>query len=241
MTTDSSSGTLPSSRRLTMASSSSIARSKLNWSTSAWVFSDKSFSGISREILLRCWSRRPSPSHQGGDMRRHRAGQPLQVVTAFQHRDDAAVGARVGDLHELLGRPCVIRLQQIEIGERIAHVGVEACRDHHEVRTEGRGARQDHALERRAELLATIAGPQRRVDDVVMQAALGPRAGAGIKWHFVGRTIHHGRIGPEDFLGAVAMVDVEIHYHDTLRAMIILRVSHYDTRHREEEDRHKPY
>src|ERR1700722_14235860 len=39
MVTDSSSGTLPSSSRLTIVSSSSIARSKLSFLTSTWVFS----------------------------------------------------------------------------------------------------------------------------------------------------------------------------------------------------------
>src|SRR5467141_2149380 len=39
MATDSSSGTLPSSSRLTIDSSSSIARSKLSFLTSSWVFS----------------------------------------------------------------------------------------------------------------------------------------------------------------------------------------------------------
>src|ERR1700716_3185684 len=39
MATDSSSGTLPSSSRLTIVSSSSIARSKESFLTSSWVFS----------------------------------------------------------------------------------------------------------------------------------------------------------------------------------------------------------
>src|ERR1700759_3395754 len=39
MVTDSSRGTLPSSSRLTIVSSSSIARSKLSFLTSTWVFS----------------------------------------------------------------------------------------------------------------------------------------------------------------------------------------------------------
>src|SRR5712671_1126253 len=39
ISTDSSSGTLPSSSRLTIDSSSSIARSKLSFLTSSWVFS----------------------------------------------------------------------------------------------------------------------------------------------------------------------------------------------------------
>src|SRR6266704_5651142 len=48
MVTDSSSGTLPSSSRLTIDSSSSIARSKLSFLTSTWVFSAISCSRMRR-------------------------------------------------------------------------------------------------------------------------------------------------------------------------------------------------
>src|SRR5260370_2586986 len=68
MRTDSSSGTFPPSSRVTMVSSSSIARSKLSFLTSTWVFSAISLSqdapaGADSETILRryCGGRSPPP------------------------------------------------------------------------------------------------------------------------------------------------------------------------------------
>ena len=49
-----------------------------------------------------------------------------------------------------------------------------------------------------------------------MLAALAERAGAGIVRHLMGRSVHDGRIVPEDVLGAVAVMDVEIDDRDPL-------------------------
>ena len=40
----------------------------------------------------------------------------------------------------------------------------------------------------------------------------------------MGRSVHHARIVPEDVLGAVAVMDVEIDDRDALGAMRFLRV-----------------
>ena len=74
-------------------------------------------------------------------MRGDRIRQALQIVAAFEQRDDAAAGVTVGDLHQLAGDPGEIRLEQIEIGERIADVRVEAGRDQDEVRRESHRSR----------------------------------------------------------------------------------------------------
>src|SRR6478735_3014553 len=101
MATDSSSGTLPSSSRLTIDSSSSIARSKGIFFTSALL------SAIS--TVRRFGWAHPMPSHGGedsadflaahqrGDMGGDGARQALQIIAAFEQRDDASLGARVGD------------------------------------------------------------------------------------------------------------------------------------------------
>src|SRR5882762_6359315 len=95
--TDSSSGTLPSSSRLTIDSSSSIARSKLSFLTSTWVFSAISFSRVRSQILsaesievLRVYCGEDLAAHQCGDMGCDRLFQPLEVVAALQHRDHPA-------------------------------------------------------------------------------------------------------------------------------------------------------
>src|SRR5260370_6643715 len=72
MATDSSSGTLPSSSRFTIDSSSSIARSKLSFLTSTWVFSAillfpdapfhrRRFKRIYAGVLWRVITRPPPP------------------------------------------------------------------------------------------------------------------------------------------------------------------------------------
>src|ERR1700704_6279742 len=132
MATDSSSGTLPSSRRLTIDSSSSIARSKLSVLTSTWVFSAilrvpaAPFTGVNSKIFLRAYCggdlRAPQPPDGGRD----RPFQRLQVITAFEHRHRASARARMGDIHQLAGDPAEIFRVEINVRQLIAAVGVEA-------------------------------------------------------------------------------------------------------------------
>ena len=56
--------------------------------------------------------------HQRGDMRCRGIRQRLQVVAAFEQRNDAAVGEAVGDVHDLLRRPGEIGFDQVQVGER---------------------------------------------------------------------------------------------------------------------------
>ena len=87
-----------------------------------------------------------------------RIGQAFEVVAAFEHRNHAAVGAWVGDVHELFRYPVEIGLDQLQVGERIAPVRVEAGRDDDEIGAKffSRGRITD--LER----LAEMAGRRRR-------------------------------------------------------------------------------
>ena len=118
------------------------------------------------------------PLHQRRHMRGDRARQPLEIVAAFQHRDDAVAAGSARNLHQPPRRPAVVGLDQIEVAERIAVVGVEAGRDDDEIGRERLDARQDHGLHRLAKGFAPVARPQRRVDDLVVLAALADRAGA---------------------------------------------------------------
>jgi hypothetical protein len=57
-------------------------------------------------------------------------------------------------------------------------------------------------------------------------AALAAGAGTGKQRHLVRRAVHHGRIGPENILGAVAVMDVEIDHRgagDTVFALGVAR------------------
>ena len=65
------------------------------------------------------------------------AAKPYKIVAAFEHRDDAAVAAMRGNLHELRRNPGKISLGEIEAGERVAPMRVEARRDDDKIRREG--------------------------------------------------------------------------------------------------------
>src|ERR1043166_8764672 len=144
MGTDSSSGTLPSSSRLTIDSSSSIARSKVSFLTSTWLFSAICGfpkrrpwpSAESREVLAYCGG--DLAAHQCRDMGFDRFLQSLQVVAAFQHGDHTAAGALVGEVHQLPGDPAEILGLQIERGQRIAIMRIETRGDRSEERRVGK-------------------------------------------------------------------------------------------------------
>ena len=84
------------------------------------------------------------------------------------------------------------------------------------------------SLHRFAESLAGVARVQRGVDNLVVLAPLTDRAGARIERHLMGRSVGDGRIVPEDVLGAVAVMDVEIHDRDPLGAVRCLRAPRCD-------------
>src|SRR5215212_7073246 len=114
MATDSSSGTLPSSSRLTIDSSSSIARSKLSFLTSPAVFSAISLSrmrrsrGADSHVSIAAYCGGISCPHQCGDMGRDRLFKALQVVAALEHRDDPTAGAGIGLVHQLARNPAEV-------------------------------------------------------------------------------------------------------------------------------------
>jgi len=79
----------------------------------------------------------------GGD----RNGKALEVIAAFQQRHDPAAAALVGDVHQPLRHPGIIGLDQVEIGERVAGMGVEAGGNDDQVRAELGELRQDRDVE----------------------------------------------------------------------------------------------
>src|ERR1700690_3688928 len=125
MATDSSSGTLPSSSRLTIDSSSSSARSKLNFLTSVWAFSAilafLDVLGVSewRDAVLR------SRAHQGTDMGRDRFFQPLKIITALEDRNNSASCGAIGEVHQFSRHPSEVFGFEIERSQGIAMMGIE--------------------------------------------------------------------------------------------------------------------
>src|ERR1700730_17658574 len=118
MATDSSSGTLPSSSRFTIDSSSSIARSKLSFLTSSWVFSDivlflvDSLTVAELNAWMRAYCGGNSRAHQRADMGCDRFFQALQIIAALEHRDNSPLRACIGDFHQFARQPAeVVGLQ----------------------------------------------------------------------------------------------------------------------------------
>src|SRR3984885_6940025 len=234
MVTDSSSGTLPSSSRLTIVSSSSSARSKLSFLTSIWVFSAillsrmRPFGNADSNVSMWAYCGGNSRAHQCGDVCCDRLFQALQIVAALQHRDDSPPRAGIGDVHQLARDPAEIFRFEIERRQGIAVMRVEAGGDDDQLRAEFLQLRQDDVFERGAELRTAVFGRERRVDDGVVFAALTAGAGAGKQRHLMGRAIHHGRIGPENILGAVAVMDVEIDHRGATDAVFALGMTRGD-------------
>src|SRR5450759_2549132 len=234
MATDSSSGTLPSSSRLTIDSSSSSARSKLSFLTSIWVFSAILLSQMRRFIsadlrsFMRTYCGGNSRAHQRGDMRGDRLLQALQIIAALEHRDNSATGAATGNIHQLARDPAEIFRPEIERGQRITIVCIEAGGDDDEFGAEFAQLRQDHVFEGGAEFGAAVFRGQRCIDDGVVLAAFAAGAGTGKQWHMVRRAIHHGRIGPENVLRAVAVMDVEVDHGCAGDAVFALGVTRGD-------------
>ena len=99
--------------------------------------------------------------------------------------------------------------------------------------------RQDQILERGAEFRPAVLGGERRVDDGVVVAALALGAGARKQRHLVRRAVHHGRVRPEDVLGAVAVMHVEIDDGRARDAVFALGVARGDGDVVEEAEAHR--
>src|ERR1700674_4689505 len=99
-------------------------------------------------------------------------------------------------------------------------MGIEAGGDDYYARAKRAQPRQDRALERLAKLRPAVAGAQRRIDDIVVFTPLGGRSCPGIERRLMRRAIHHGSIGPENLLRAVAMMHIEIHQSRALEPMV---------------------
>src|ERR1700742_343323 len=110
-----------------MVSSSSMARSNVSFGMSALP--------ASAMMCLRCGRNEPdrlsliSTAHQRDDVGGCRFRQAFKIIAAFEDGDDAPLRGLVGDIHDLAGRPGEVLLDELQVGEGVALVGVEARRD----------------------------------------------------------------------------------------------------------------
>ena len=104
-------------------------------------------------------------------MRGDGARQAVEVVAAFQHRNDAATAPPLGDFLQAPRYPGIVSRDQMKVAEHIAVVGVKAGRDDDNIGRERFDARQDRDFHRLAEGFAPVAGAQGGVDDLIVLAA----------------------------------------------------------------------
>src|SRR5208283_425642 len=135
--------------------------------------------------------------------------------------------------------PGKVRLDEIEVTERIEAVAVEAGRDDDEIGREVGDARQDRRFHRLAEGFAPVAGAQGSVYDLIVRASLPDLPRAGKERHLMGRCVHNVPVVPEGVLRAVAVMDVEIDDRDALGAIDRLRVTRGNGRVVEETEAHR--
>ena len=143
-------------------------------------------------------------------MRRNRIGQRMQVIAALQHRYQPPVAMFIGQIAQFSGNPCVIALDQLQIGQRVVAMRVKSGRDQNQVGVKGGNGRKDLHGHFLAEHRAAAARIQRYIHHIAMRAGFIGRTAARIEWHFVGRGKEYPRIVPDQILRAVAMMHVEI-------------------------------
>src|SRR5439155_8648858 len=88
--------------------------------------------------------------------------------------------------------------------------------------------RQDALVPGHAELLAAAIGLERHVGDIVVDAALARRAGAGIERILMRRAVEQRGVRLDYGLRALAVVDIEIEDGDAARAVLGLRMARAD-------------
>ena len=55
-----------------------------------------------------------------------RLGQSDQIIAALQHADEAVVATAPGDIHQFARRPIEIGFLEVDLGQRVAVMGIEA-------------------------------------------------------------------------------------------------------------------
>mmetsp|Transcript_6962 Transcript_6962/g.29423 ORF Transcript_6962/g.29423 Transcript_6962/m.29423 type:complete len:668 (+) Transcript_6962:319-2322(+) len=149
------------------------------------------------------------------------ARQGMQVVAPLEHRDDAAPRMALGHRLELEGDPLVVGLDQPELAEVIVAVGVKAGRHEDHLGLETLQSRQPHGLDHLAHLAAAGVGRDRHIDHI---GALGHRAAVGVERILEQADHQHPVVAGDDVLGAIAVVDIEVHDGHALQAAHVQRM-----------------
>ena len=145
-------------------------------------------------------------------MGRGGGGKSIEIIAAFEQRDDAAAGMASGGGHDLAGDPGEVGLYKVELRQRVVPMCVEAGRDDDAVGREGVERGEDAAGPGRLENRATAAGGQGRVHDLAGDARFLGGARARIKRVLVAGAEEEIGVVPGDRLRAVAVVHVEIEH-----------------------------
>ena len=147
-------------------------------------------------------------------VRANRLRQAVQIVTAFENRNDPAAAMFIGSLHHQRGQVGEVRVSQPEMAQRIAQPRIETGRDENQIGLEFIHARRPPVAKRAQNPIA----PGTRREGTIERAS-APRAfarlvggaSARIPRPLVRAEEKHRWIAVKNLLRAVAVMDVPIH------------------------------
>ena len=157
------------------------------------------------------------------DHRRAGIRDRLEVVAAFERRDDFAVATFGGQPFDAPHHLTEALLGHLHLAERIAPMTIESRRNQDELRLERAPDRNDQLVEDAHIFRVAKFGRHRRVDRVAETLAGADflhRAGARIVRELMRRDVQDLGAVVEDFLRTVAMMEVPVDHHHAPEALV---------------------
>lgn len=154
--------------------------------------------------------------------------QTVQVVTAFEDRDETPGRRFFGHLHHHGCQVPKVAVVEGELSERIAESGVKPRRNEDDVGTEAAGCGEQFRSKGAQDLLAARAGGEGTVERCALAGARArfvDAACAGIPWRLMGAEEQDRGVFVENVLRAVSVMDVPVGNQDAFNAMALLGVA----------------
>src|ERR1700722_12187358 len=152
------------------------------------------------------------------------------MISAFEGADDSALAMLVGGGDQAAGDLREAVFGEVDLGEGVEVVGVEAGGEEEEIGVKIVEGGKDRFVHRGLVIVVGAAGGHGDVDDAAVGGAFagfGGVAGAGVTGGGVlmNADEEDRAVGVENGLGAVAVVDVEIDDGDFIEAVFLLEVT----------------
>src|SRR5450631_1262614 len=152
------------------------------------------------------------------------AAESRQVVSALEHRDDSPLCMAASDVHQLVGHPYVVGLDQRHAAQQVFAMGVESGGNEDHFRLEGLQRGQPLFFHRRLHRRSAASCRERYVHHVG-GGAVG--AAKGIEW-VLEEACHEDSIAPtryaEYIFGPVPVMDIEVDDGDAVETLDLERV-----------------